>query len=530
VLTVVAAADTTAPTLVSSAPANNATGVSIGTSVTFNFSEPMNPNLTFASFSPQGGGTNSIWLNGNTTLKLSLLQSPAPLPGQPSLPSNAYSSNTVYTVNLDGEDEAGNALSGTKSFVFTTQNVQDLTAPTLLDTIPAAGAQGVSPGLGKTFTATFSEQMGSSVLNAINFVPNAGATNCVFTNPSNTTVQCTPTTGLLANQFYIMTITTAAKDVAGNPLAQLNSISFNTGPTPDTTQPKIVSITPGDTAVGIDPLAVIKVQFSEPMDKVATQAAFSYLVPSIVSSNLLFVWNAAGTLMTVAKSTPFLYGTAVIWSVGLGAKDLSGNILEGASSALRGFTVIHKGTFKLYSDGSLDGAISDTGSVNLPTASDYIEQVGYSGKQAYKRGFITFDLQKLPKLALITTIQSASLHVYQDASQCGSPYSFLGNMLAENIDYPLLSFLFFDAAPVSTGTTNILSTDAAVGYKAMDATKQIGYDVQNHSGLSNRSQWRLRMTKDFPAQATNTCYFMFMATGMATQSKKPYLDITYLYP
>jgi Bacterial Ig-like domain len=326
-----------------------------------------------------------------------------------------------------------------------------------------------------------------------------------------------------------MTITTAAKDVAGNPLAQLNSISFNTGPTPDTTQPKISSITPTDTATSIDPGALIKVLFSEPMNKVATQAAFSFL-PAIPSSTQNFSWNPAGTQMIVYQNPSFAYGASVGWNVGPGAKDLSGNILENASSAFRSFTVIHKGTFKLYSDGSLDGAISDTGSVNLPTASDYIEQVGYSGKQAYKRGFITFDLQKLPKLALITTIQSASLHVYQDASQCGSPYSFLGNMLAENIDYPLLSFLFFDAAPVSTGTTNILSTDAAVGYKAMDATKQIGYDVQNHSGLSNRSQWRLRMTKDFPAQATNTCYFMFMATGMATQSKKPYLDITYLYP
>ena len=524
-LTVVAAPDLTAPTLVSSSPAHNASGVSLGATVILTFSEPMNTNLTDVTLSLPAPAIIRHWSGGDTVLKLSLVQS---LPGAP---SNLYAGSTAYSVGVQGEDSAGNALGGTQTFSFTTLSAADTTAPTVLSTVPANSDQNVAPGVGKTFAVTFSEPMGASTLSAINFVPNAGSSNCVFGDASHVSVQCTPSGGLAANQFYIMTITTVAQDASGNPLAQLNAVSFTTGPTPDTTAPSILTRSPGSGLNAIDPNTVIEVNFSEAMNKSATQAAFNLLTPALTSGETLnFFWNASATTMFVKRGTPFAYGAAVTWNVAPSAKDLSGNLLQNSSGALQSFTVVRQGKFKLHSDGTLDAAISNEGLVNLPTGSNPIQQVGYSGKQPYKRGFITFDLQKLPNLALITSIQSASLHVYQDVSPCGSPYSFLGDMIAENISYPVLSFLFFNAAPISTGTTNILSTNAAVGYKVMDASKQVAYDVQNRNGLLNRSQWRLQMTKDFPVQATNTCYYMFMATGLAAQSKRPYLDITYRYP
>ena len=75
----------------------------------------------------------------------------------------------------------------------------------------------------------------------------------------------------------------------------------------------------------------------------------------------------------------------------------------------------------------------------------------------------------------------------------------------------------------------LLSTDETVGYKVMDTTAQVAYDIQNCSGLMNRSQWRLRFAKNVPVQATNICYYSDWAMGTATQAKKPYLDLTYLY-
>ena len=390
VLTVVAGPDKTAPTLVSSSPANNATAVSVGTGVILTFSEAMNPNLTFASFSPQAGGTNSHWLNGNTTLKLNLV---ATVPGQP---SNVYKSNTAYTLSVEGEDEAGNTLSGTKTFKFTTQNLSDTTAPTVLDTIPAAGAQGVAPGLGKTFTATFSEKLGSSVLNPVNFVPNAGATSCVFTDSSNKTVQCTPTDGLLGNQFYIMTITTAAKDEVGNPLAQLNAVSFNTGPTPDMTKPKIKSSQPSAATPVIDTNTGIAVYFPEAMDKVATQAAFTFITPVLTASqSLSFEWGSNGDALFIKRSTNFTHSETVTWKIGAGAKDVSGNMLEAASTGTHSFKIYTLGSFKLYSDGSLDGQANSKGVAQ--TLSDGLRTQAYS--TFYTRGFISFDLQQLPSTA-----------------------------------------------------------------------------------------------------------------------------------
>lgn len=47
----------------------------------------------------------------------------------------------------------------------------------------------------------------------------------------------------------------------------------------------------------------------------------------------------------------------------------------------------------------------------------------------------------------------------------------------------------------------LLSTDETVGYKVMDTTAQVAYDIQNRSGLMNRSQWRLRFAKNAPVQA-----------------------------
>lgn len=538
-LTIVAAPDMTAPTLVSSSPVNNATGVGGSqANIVLNFSEPMNPNSVDFALTPVVPGLSIYhWTNNNTTLSASILAS---IPGQA---SNGYSSNTTYTLsNLIGEDVSGNALTGTNSFSFTTGTFADTTAPTVLDTIPAAGAQGVAPGLGKTFTATFSEKMSSSALTAVNFVPNAGATNCVFTDSSNTTVQCTPSNGLVASQFYIMTITTAAKDVAGNLLAQLNAISFNTGPTPDTTSPSILTRLPANGVNAIDPNTSIQVNFSEAMNKVATQAAFNLLTPALASGETLnFFWNATATTMFVKRGVAFAYGAAVTWNVAPSAKDMSGNLLHNSSGALQGFTTIRQGKFKLYSDGTLDGYARQSGlgpSVynNSVTMSLGLNSNPQQGNGWYYRAFTTFDLLKLPNLTAITKIQAASLHVYQDHVICnGVQYvpQYLGNVLAENISYPLLNLVvfgsFFDTPAITVGASKVLSTDATIGYKIMDTTQQIAFDVQNRANLLSRSQWRLRFTGDALNNSQN-CGEVAWAGGGAVQSKKPYLDITYLYP
>jgi Bacterial Ig-like domain len=368
------------------------------------------------------------------------------------------------------------------------------------------------------------------VLNAVNFVPNAGATNCVFTDSSNTTVQCTPTDGLLGNQFYIMTITTAAKDEAGNPLAQLNAVSFNTGPTPDSTKPKMVSSQPSAATPVIDTNTSIAVYFSEAMDKVATQAAFTFISPALTASqSVSFDWNQNGNSLVIKRSPNFIHGETVTWKVGAGAKDVSGNTLEAASTGTHSFKIYTLGSFKLYSDGSLDGQANSKG-VAQPHGDDLRTQA-YS--TFYTRGFISFDLQQLPITATLNTIKSATLNVYQQAVGCGGEYALLGNVLAENISYTLLSPLlfstFFDTAPVSSGTTNVLATNSKVGYKTIDASQQVLFDVSHSNSLYNRSQWRLRFGQESNGTSQN-CGDIVWAGGTGVQAERPYLNITYLHP
>ncbi|GGR03946.1 Ig-like domain-containing protein [Deinococcus ruber] len=522
------APDTVAPTLLSTAPSNNATAVFVGADLVLTFSEPMNTSKTFAAVSPQAGGTTAHWLNGNTILKLSFL---ATVVGEP---SNNFAASTAYSVKVQGQDEAGNALSGNTSFGFTTAATpQDTTPPTVIGTAPANAEQQVSPGTNQTFTAFFSEKMDASALTAITFVPNSGATNCVFADIDHTSVQCKPSSGLAANQAYIVTISPAAKDAAGNTLGSLIAVSFHTVPTPDTVQPSIFKALPGNGLKAVDPATVITVTFSEPMDRVVTQAAFSVLSPPLsANESLNFFWNAAGTTLSVKRSAPFAYGAAVVWIVNTGAKDLAGNPLESASGGLRGFTVIRKGTFKLYSDGLLDGQVDNKGSAQVgPVATSYyINSVG----KLYSRGFLSFDLSKVPNLAAITSISSASLNVYQRDIYCsGDQYGLLGNVLAENVLYvsltPVLSSVLLNTPPVSSGATNVLSTNGALGYKTMDATTQVAYDVANHAAVLDRSQWRLRFANDATTKGQN-CGSVFWGDGTQAQAIRPYLDITYLYP
>jgi hypothetical protein len=515
--------DSSVPTLVSHTPTSDATDVSGGTDLILNFSKAMNTSKTFAAVSPKSPGVNSHWLNGNTTLKVSVL---AVVIGQP---PNVYSNNTKFTVTAHGEDESGTALTGPSSFEFTTQNLQDTTAPTVLDTIPANAATDVPPGLGRTFTATFSERMSSSVLTAINFVPDAGATNCVFTDSSNKTVQCTPTDGLLGNQFYIMTITTAAKDEAGNALAQLNAVNFNTGPTPDSKKPKVNSSQPSAATPVIDTNTTINVYFSEAMDKVATQAAFTFISPALsASQSLSFEWGSNGDALVIKRNPDFTHGETITWKMGAGAKDVSGNTLEAASTGTHSFKIYNLGTFKLYSDGSLDGQVTNK---EVVTVGSILHTQAYS--PFYTRGFVSFDLLQLPSEVTSYTLKSATLNVYQQSVGGTDDYAPLGNVVAENICYALLSpylfSTFFDTAPISSGTTNVLATNSKVGYKTMEAREQVLFDIMNSGNLIYRSQWRLRFGKESNGSDQNIG-FITWASGTAVQAQRPYLNITYLYP
>jgi hypothetical protein len=111
--TVTAGADTTPPTVSSTSPDNNATGVAVNTAVTATFNEPIAPaTLTAASFLLRAGVDNvtgTVSLNAAGTIATFT-------------PSGPLADNTTYTATLTTAitDVAGNALAADHVWSFTT--------------------------------------------------------------------------------------------------------------------------------------------------------------------------------------------------------------------------------------------------------------------------------------------------------------------------------------------------------------------------------------------------------------------------
>jgi hypothetical protein len=104
-------ADVTAPKVLSSAPAANATSVAVNSKATVTFSEAMNPaTITSATFTVKQGSTA---VNGTVTYTGTTATF---------TPSSSLAGNTVYTgtITTGVKDVAGNALAASYSWSFTT--------------------------------------------------------------------------------------------------------------------------------------------------------------------------------------------------------------------------------------------------------------------------------------------------------------------------------------------------------------------------------------------------------------------------
>ena len=99
----------------------------------------------------------------------------------------------------------------------------DATPPTVSSTSPALNAANVA--INTAITATFSEAMDASTITTATFTVGGVTGTVTYTG---TTATFTPTTSLAYSTTYTATITTGAKDLAGNAMAANYSWSFTT--------------------------------------------------------------------------------------------------------------------------------------------------------------------------------------------------------------------------------------------------------------------------------------------------------------
>jgi hypothetical protein len=321
-------ADTNAPTLIQTTPANLATGVAINTIVTASFSEPMDANtLNTTTFTLRVFGTN------------------APVAGAVSYtaatntatftPTSPLSSGTTYiaAVTTGARDLAGNALAASvipNPWTFTTMAPVDNTPPTVTAVLPTAGATGVATTT--TVDITFSEAMNATTIDGTTITlrntNTSAAVAGVVTTIGATGARFTPNVPLAAGTNYTVTVTTGVRDVAGNPMAAQFTSTFTTAPAPDNTAPTVISVAPAN-LTNAPPNTKVYVTFSEPMDATTiTAARFTLRVTSPSSAVAGTVsYNSAMNMAIFTPTSPLSPSTGYTVTVTTGVEDVAGNNL-----------------------------------------------------------------------------------------------------------------------------------------------------------------------------------------------------------
>ena len=309
---------TSAPTVSSTSPPNNATGIAVNAAVTATFSQNMDASTvnatSFTLMNGANGVAGSVYANGTTAAFA---------------PSSNLAYSTTYTaiITTGVKDAAGNALASNRTWTFTTGTAQDTSPPTVAATSPSNNATGIA--VNAAITATFSENMSASTVTNSTFSLNNGATGVVTYN--GTTATFTPSVNLAYSTTYTATITTGVRDAAGNAMASNRTWTFTTGTVPDSTPPTVTTTSPANNATGVAVNAAVTATFSENMSaSTVTNSTFS------LNNGVTGAVTYNGTTATFTPSANLAYSTTYTATITTGVKDAAGNAM--ASNRVWTFT------------------------------------------------------------------------------------------------------------------------------------------------------------------------------------------------
>lgn len=303
------------PTVTSTDPINKATNIATNTKVSANFSAEMDAStMTNSKFTVQQGSTTvpgEVEYSGTkATFK----------------PTANLSPSTTYTATIStgAKSTAGVSLAKDYTWTFTTGLVPDVTRPTVTLADPADNSLGVT--LSHSVNATFSEAMDHSSITSSTFTVKQGTTPVAgVVTYTGTKATFTPTNPLTANKVYTATVTTGAKDVAGNTLATNYTYTFTTAAAADLSLPSVLSNSPLANATNVARDKTVSVVFSEAMDPLTITASTFMLNQGTtpVSGTVAY----SGTTATITPSPILAASTTYTATITTGAKDLAGNAI-----------------------------------------------------------------------------------------------------------------------------------------------------------------------------------------------------------
>jgi len=235
----------------------------------------------------------------------------------------------IYYISLTAYK--GTLESGYSNMVNTGTGTSDTTAPTVISVTPVNSS---TVAIDTPITALFSEAMDATSISTLTFRLDNGATGTVSYDSQSRTARYSPPGGLNSNTIYTATITTGAKDTAGNTIASDYAWSFTTAvapPPPDTEGPSVSDKNPADLATGVSVDTTVSVTFSEIVNCGTATSSTLHLDPHVSGSISCF---ETGIVFTPTESLD--YSTTYTVTVTTGITDLAGNAM--ASNVSWSFT------------------------------------------------------------------------------------------------------------------------------------------------------------------------------------------------
>ena len=303
------------PVVESTNPINGEINVQRNKIITVTFNEKMDPaTINLTSFSLLQG---SIKVLGTLTYDgTGVTMSFAP--------TTTLAPNELFTGRLTtaAKDPLGNALQTDYIWSFQTGSTLDTIRPFVISTDPINTATNVV--LNKIVSANFSEQMNPATISGSSFKINQGSTAIAgVITYTGTNAYFTPSSNLLPGSIYMATITTAAKDLAGNSMLANYTWSFTTSTSSTAVSPSVITTDPTNNQTGVALNKIITATFSTQMDPLTiTTTNFKISQGTTPISGTV---SYSGLVATFAPSALLAAGSIYNATITTGALDLIGN-------------------------------------------------------------------------------------------------------------------------------------------------------------------------------------------------------------
>ncbi|MEQ6118462.1 ice-binding family protein [Reichenbachiella sp. MALMAid0571] len=306
-----------APTIVSSTPVDDATGIAIASTIEFNFLAAMDPQTM--------NSTTVVLMEGTTEIATAVAYDNNKVTMTPTA-ELANSTEYTATVNTGAESALGVALENDFTITFTTVAVVDNEAPVVSSKDPLSDATGVARD--KTVSVVFNEPMDPATISATTFTLVQGITAVAGTvSYADNTATFTADANLESKTTYTATITTGVQDLFQNGLATATTWSFTTL---DDAAPFINSTSPLSDATGVARNKTVSIMFNESMNLETINATTFTLKKGTtpVAGVVAYADNTA----TFTSTTILESNTVYTAEITTGAQDLSGNGLATATT------------------------------------------------------------------------------------------------------------------------------------------------------------------------------------------------------